>query len=437
MANYATSALKLTDTYVNTLPYNTCSTAAGTAAKTVSAGTFALETGAMVVVKFTVTNTASNPTLNVSSTGAKAIYYNGAAITAGYLKANKIYQFIYNGTQWDLVGDVDTNTVYSHPSTHAASMITGLATVATSGKYSDLSGTPTIPTVNNATLTIQKNGTNVATFTANSASNATANITVPTGAAADKGVDTSISAASTSTNLPTSKAVAAFVEGKGYKTTDNNTTYTIASGDSNGQIKVTPSSGSAYNVSVKGLGSAAYTASTAYATAAQGTLASNALPKSGGSVSGHIYLTGAKETSSTSNTSQVVFGTSSNNHVAISSNTNALVINPNTSTTTNQIVLYLDKPSLFPSGINANLTGTASRATADGSGNNIVNTYATKTQLNSYVPTSRTINGKALSSNVTLSATDVNAAPAYTYGIEDLTGGVSELAEGKLHFVYE
>lgn len=91
-----------------------------------------------------------------------------------------------------------------------------------SGNYNDLTNKPTIPIVNNATLTIQKNGTNVATFTANSASNVTANITVPTGAAADKGVDTSISAASTSTNLPTSKAVAAFVEGKGYKTTDNN-----------------------------------------------------------------------------------------------------------------------------------------------------------------------------------------------------------------------
>lgn len=37
-----------------------------------------------------------------------------------------------------------------------------------------------IPTVNNATLTIQKNGTNVQTFTANQSSNATANITVPT-----------------------------------------------------------------------------------------------------------------------------------------------------------------------------------------------------------------------------------------------------------------
>lgn len=55
-----------------------------------------------------------------------------------------------------------------------------LATVATSGAYSDLTGTPTIPTVNNATLTIQKNGVNVQTFTANQATNATANITVPT-----------------------------------------------------------------------------------------------------------------------------------------------------------------------------------------------------------------------------------------------------------------
>lgn len=45
---------------------------------------------------------------------------------------------------------------------------------------------------------------------------------------------------------------------------DTNTTYTIETGDSNGQIKVTPSSGDAYNVDVKGLGSAAYTNSSAY-----------------------------------------------------------------------------------------------------------------------------------------------------------------------------
>ena len=65
--------------------------------------------------------------------------------------------------------------------THSASDITsGLATVATSGSYNDLSNKPTIPTVNNATLTIQKNGTTVKTFTANASSNVTANITVPT-----------------------------------------------------------------------------------------------------------------------------------------------------------------------------------------------------------------------------------------------------------------
>lgn len=81
-----------------------------------------------------------------------------------------------------------------------------LATVATSGDYNDLSNLPTIPaaqvqsnwtqsntlavdyiknkptipTVNNATLTIQKNGTTVQTFTANASSNVTCNITVPT-----------------------------------------------------------------------------------------------------------------------------------------------------------------------------------------------------------------------------------------------------------------
>ena len=55
-----------------------------------------------------------------------------------------------------------------------------LAAVATSGSYNDLSNKPTIPTVNNATLTIQKNGTTVNTFTANASSNVTANITVPT-----------------------------------------------------------------------------------------------------------------------------------------------------------------------------------------------------------------------------------------------------------------
>ena len=52
-----------------------------------------------------------------------------------------------------------------------------LSTVATSGSYNDLSGTPTIGT---ATITIQKNGSNVNSFSVNATSNKTINIPVPT-----------------------------------------------------------------------------------------------------------------------------------------------------------------------------------------------------------------------------------------------------------------
>ena len=94
--------------------YGTCSTAASTAAKTVACAGYVLKTGAEVAVKFSITNTAASPTLNVNSTGAKPIYYRGAAIGAGYLAANRTYTFRYNGTQYDLVGDLDTNTTYSN-----------------------------------------------------------------------------------------------------------------------------------------------------------------------------------------------------------------------------------------------------------------------------------------------------------------------------------
>lgn len=90
--------------------YGTCGTAAATAAKEVSLTGFALETGARIAVKFTVTNTAANPTLNVNGTGAKNIYYRGAAISAGYLAANRVYEFIYDGTNYELVGDINTDT---------------------------------------------------------------------------------------------------------------------------------------------------------------------------------------------------------------------------------------------------------------------------------------------------------------------------------------
>lgn len=70
-----------------------------------------------------------------------------------------------------------------------------------------------------------------------------------------------------------------------------------------------------------------------------------------GNVNRHIYLTGSKASSSTGNTSQIVFGTSADEHVALSSNTAMLVINPNTASASNQILLKLATYSTFPKGI--------------------------------------------------------------------------------------
>lgn len=64
----------------------------------------------------------------------------------------------------------------------------------------------------------------------------------------------------------------------------------VATGSGNGTISVTTGTGAATDVAVKGLGSAAYTASNAYATAAQGTKADNAMPKAGGTFTGAVTL---------------------------------------------------------------------------------------------------------------------------------------------------
>ena len=75
---------------------------------------------------------------------------------------------------------LNSNGTWSNNTSYNLANANDLADVAFTGSYNDLSDKPTIPTVNNATLTIQKNGSNVQTFTANQSTNATANITVPT-----------------------------------------------------------------------------------------------------------------------------------------------------------------------------------------------------------------------------------------------------------------
>ena len=70
------------------------------------------------MVKFNNTNTASNPKLNVNSTGAKSIYYNEATITTANLNRagskSKYLMYIYDGTYWVFLSwGLNANTTYT------------------------------------------------------------------------------------------------------------------------------------------------------------------------------------------------------------------------------------------------------------------------------------------------------------------------------------
>lgn len=99
------------------IPYGYCTTAAATAAKTVtvSPAVTALETGLMIAVKFQYANTGTDPTLDVNSLGAKAIkrYGTTAAGTsaASNWNAKSVVLLMYDGTYWMLVDW--NNTTYS------------------------------------------------------------------------------------------------------------------------------------------------------------------------------------------------------------------------------------------------------------------------------------------------------------------------------------
>lgn len=79
--------------------YGTCSTASGTATKTVSMPDFnVLVEGVTIHVHFDHSNTASNPTLKVGSTSAQPIKRNG--VMNGVWEDGSVISFTYNGTNW-------------------------------------------------------------------------------------------------------------------------------------------------------------------------------------------------------------------------------------------------------------------------------------------------------------------------------------------------
>ena len=119
----------LSNSYSYTLPNATSSVLGGVKIGsniTVSSGTISL-TKSNVTSALGYTPPTSDTTYSVATTSS-----NGLMSSTDKSKLDGIATGANN---------------YTHPSTHPASMITGLATVATSGNYNDLSNTPTIPDV--------------------------------------------------------------------------------------------------------------------------------------------------------------------------------------------------------------------------------------------------------------------------------------------------
>lgn len=114
--NGVTSSIQ---TQLNTIKANciyrgVCSTSANTAAKTVSVDdNFTLTAGVFVAIRFEQMNAAPNPTLNVNNTGAKAIFYRGAAWKTSQDLARQYDTILmtYDGTQWMISALLEPNKV--------------------------------------------------------------------------------------------------------------------------------------------------------------------------------------------------------------------------------------------------------------------------------------------------------------------------------------
>lgn len=130
--------------YYSNTNYGVCSTSASAPFKTVTIESVKnYYEGLTINVKFTNTNTASSPSLNVNSLGVKNIVWNNTSLEANMLKAGNVYQFIYDCSStvsyWRLLGGADIpdlstirtnatngNTAYSWGNHASAGYISGI-----------------------------------------------------------------------------------------------------------------------------------------------------------------------------------------------------------------------------------------------------------------------------------------------------------------------
>ena len=86
------------------LGYGVCTTDATTPAKTATIQNFLLLKNMPVSIRFTKSINVDGATLNISSTGAKPLFIDGAALQGGLVKAGCTITVIYDGTNWNIVG---------------------------------------------------------------------------------------------------------------------------------------------------------------------------------------------------------------------------------------------------------------------------------------------------------------------------------------------
>ena len=93
--------------------YAISTTAGATAAKEVTINGFTPTIGGIFSVLFQNGFTASDPTLNVSNTGAKDLKLFGSALPASFVPDGTILTLTYDGTNYNVVGRLNDITVKS------------------------------------------------------------------------------------------------------------------------------------------------------------------------------------------------------------------------------------------------------------------------------------------------------------------------------------
>jgi hypothetical protein len=206
--------------------------------------------------------------------------------------------------------------------------------------------------------------------------------------------------------------------GKADTALQSHQTVTLASGTNNGTVKITVNGTATDNVAVKGLKSAAYTESSAYATAAQGTKADDAMPKAGGAFTGAVTVQAP--------TAEMNPATKQYVDTAISTVKQfeyQVVTELPTAAKATMGKIYLMAHSHNPSDGQPD-SYDEFITVESGSTYKWERIGNTDIDLSGYVPNTRKINNKALSSDINLSADDVGVTEAAFPGLNK-TGTVT------------